>query len=272
MSSSTHLHFNSHLGAQKPRTIARQKPNPAQKNDTSCPFCNRESLVDILASEGPLVLLKNKYPVLEDTLQLVLIETYDCDEELSIYPKEHLHHVIRFGVEKWLEMENSGEFSSVLFFKNHGPFSGGTIFHPHMQIVGLKNVDYRENIREEHFQGLIIAEEPGVEFNLSTKPRVGFFEFNVVLSDINQIDQMADYIQTAVHYVLNYFDYHCNSYNLFFYKLEEKIIAKIMPRFVTSPIYLGFSIPQVSNRVVEIARDVRERYFTEGTPSPNTPV
>ncbi len=254
MLSKTHLYFNTHLGQQKPQTIAGQ--------NAYCPFCDRDALVDIIEESGPILWLKNKYPVLADTFQTVLIETDICNSDLSIYPREHLHKVIRFGVEKWLEMESSGQYSSVIFFKNHGPYSGGTILHPHMQIVGLKNIDYRENIQAADFQGVAIHQSNHVDFNISVKPRVGFFEFNIVLHNLSKLDQMADFIQIAVHYVLHHFMKFCQSYNLFFYKLPHGIAAKIIPRFITSPLFIGYTIPQVSDKTNEIAQDVSRRYFS----------
>lgn len=248
-----HLHFNSYMGRQKPESIINR--------DTKCPFCDRFSLTDILDERGSIILVKNKYPVLADTFQTVLIETDDCESELSLYPKEHLYILIRFGVEKWLEMETSGEFSSVLLFKNHGPKSGGSIRHPHMQIVGLKHVDYREQVEREHFKGIVIDHKHHVKFNVSTHPRIGFFEFNVILSKLENIDQMADYIQIAAHYILHHFNKNCDSYNLFFYQVDGNIAVKIIPRFIVSPLFVGFSIPQVSNRLEDVVREIQAIYF-----------
>jgi ATP adenylyltransferase/5',5'''-P-1,P-4-tetraphosphate phosphorylase II len=253
LSSSTHLHFNSHVGQQKPESIVNRT--------THCPFCDRATLEGVLAEEGSILLVKNKYAVLQDTLQTVLIETDDCNAELSTYSVEHLHQVIRFGVKHWLDMEESGDYKSVIFYKNHGPLSGGTIHHPHMQIVGLKQVDYRSHVEDKHFAGIPIQESCGVSFNVSTEPRVGFFEFNVILDEMQHINLLADYVQTAAHYVLNGFHRNCNSYNLFFYRLGPGIRVKIVPRFVTSPLFVGFSIPQVSDRIVDVAQEIRTRYF-----------
>ncbi len=252
MQSINHLYFDSHLGRQKPESIVNRS--------TKCPFCDRDSLEGILEKDGPIVLLKNKYPVIKDAFMTVLIETDDCEEELSTYKKPHLYRVMRFGIRHWLEMENSGLYRSVLFFKNHGPLSGGSIYHPHMQIVGLTSLDYQDHVRDTHFEGIAIDQQQHVQFNLSVKPRVGFFEFNVLLEDLSGIEQMADYIQTAVHYLLNHFHRSCTSYNLFFYKLDDKIAAKIVPRFPTSPIYIGYSIPQVSNRIEDVAAQIRHLY------------
>lgn len=248
-----HLRFNMHVGRDKPYTI--------DDGSVDCPFCDRGQLSGILDEEGPIILLKNKFPVLEDTYQTVLIETDQCQSELSLYPKDHLYTLMHFAVDRWQRMIHSGEFASVLFYKNHGPYSGGSIRHPHMQIVGLQKVDYRPNVQESDFQGLIIAQEPGVEFNLSTQPRVGFTEFNVILTDMSRLPRLADYVQVAAHYVLHHFNTNAQSYNLFLYEFGDGIAAKLIPRFIVGPLYVGFSIPQVSNRLEEIVTRVREQYF-----------
>jgi len=256
MLSQTQLHFNSIIGKEK---IA----NYAHLNE-KCPFCDRSALTNIIAEDGSIILVENKYPVLHDTYQTVLIESNDCHGDISTYPPKHLHRLFRFAVEKWLAMEYSGEYASVLFFKNHGPYSGGTIEHPHMQLVGLKHLDYHCFIKSEHYEGITIREKKGVVFNVSTKPRVGFFEFNVLIAenDLDSIDELADCVQVAAHYVLNHFNRHCSSYNLFFYHHEHKLIAKLVPRFITSPLFIGYSIPQVSDRIEQVAGEVCRRYFS----------
>jgi len=248
-----HLRFNTSIGRKKPESILNR--------EAACPFCDRQNLTDVLAEDGPILLVKNKYPVLEDTFPTVLIETDRCDQELSIYEKEHLYRVIRFGMNKWLEMEKSGEFASVMFFKNHGPYSGGTIHHPHMQIIGLHQYDYLHQTHPEDFEGIFIAGGPGVACNLSTKPRAGFFEFNVLLRDAGELPRFADYIQMLAHYILNHLNRRCQSYNLFFYRLQEEIAVKVVPRYVTSPLLVGYSIPQVPNNLHDVVREIREHYL-----------
>ena len=254
------MHFNEPLLFST--SVGNKKMESYRNPEAKCPFCHRESLTDIIAADGPLLLLKNKYPVLQDTFQTVLIETRDCASELSVYPKEHLYRVIRFGVDHWLALEKSGEFDSVVFFKNHGPYSGGTIEHPHMQIIGLKNFDYRENIQPENFEGLTIARGPEAELNLSTMPRIGFYEFNAILHETDgDLDRLSDYIQAAVHYTLHHFNRYCHSYNLFFYHLDDSIKVKIIPRFVTSPLFVGYSIPQITDSMERVVYDIRKLYF-----------
>jgi ATP adenylyltransferase/5',5'''-P-1,P-4-tetraphosphate phosphorylase II len=208
-----------------------------------------------------MILLKNKYPVLEKAYQTVLIETDECQGELSTYSKSHLHRLLSFGIRNWLEMENSGKWNSVIFFKNHGPLSGGTIAHPHMQIIGLNDIDYREKIDENAFEGIVIEELNGVQLSISTKPRIGFYEFNVEMPDDGYVETFGDFVQTAVHYILHNFPFKASSYNVFFHHIRNKIAAKIVPRFVTTPLYIGYGIPQVPNNLEWMAEHVRTLYF-----------
>lgn len=248
-----HLYFNTSIGVQKPENI-RNKEQP-------CPFCAREQLTDILAVEGSIIFLKNKYPVLENAYQTVLIETDDCHAELSTYPKEHLHRLLKFGLKQWHEMEDSGLYESVIFFKNYGPLSGGTIAHPHMQIIGLTDLNYKEKIDENAFCGITIKEEKGTALCLSTKPRIGFYEFNVQMHEDSYTEEFGVYLQTAAHYILHYFPFKSTSYNIFFYHINKKIYAKIVPRFVTTPIYIGYGLPQVPNNLEWMAEQVKNAYF-----------
>ncbi|MDT8899757.1 DUF4931 domain-containing protein [Anaeroselena agilis] len=248
----THLVFDTKIGGAKPVTVV--------DNGHRCPFCCRDELEGIIAADGQILLVANKYPVLRDTVQTVLIETDDCSSELSLYPREHLHRVIRFGTEKWLDMIAGGEFASVLFFKNHGPSSGGTIRHPHMQIIGVRHVDYTANIPPASLEGIPISCDGGVELAIADKPLVGFVELNLKLADLGHLDRLADYLQICAHYFLNHFNRHCNSYNIFFYNIGGRITAKVMPRFVASPIYVGYAIPQLSTRIPDVAADLKRIY------------
>ena len=60
--STKHIEFNLSIGKQKPESIIN--------TTTKCPFCDRENLEGIIAADGSILLVKNKYPVLEDTVQL----------------------------------------------------------------------------------------------------------------------------------------------------------------------------------------------------------
>lgn len=249
----THLMFNMSIGTQKPESIRNKA--------TKCPFCERESLTDIIEEKGDIIWLKNKYPVLDHAFQTVIIETKDCFAELSEYSKEHLYTLFEFGLRAWEKTIQTGEYKSVIFFKNHGPFSGGTLRHPHMQIIGFKEADYHQNIEPSQFEGIVIEKQPGIEFNISTKPKMGFYELNILLEDRTKWKEMADYIQLSTHYLLNGFSKNSTSYNLFFYQWDGKIIAKVVPRFAASPLYVGYSFPQVANNIDAVAEKIRNQYL-----------
>ncbi len=240
-------------------SIASLKPNSLHHNH-ACPFCEVDQLTDILAREDSIILLKNKYPVIQHAEPLLIIETDECESDLSEYSSAHLNRLMRFAMHHWLQMEASGEYVSVLFYKNHGPLSGGTIRHPHMQIIGLHDVDYTTSLKQAYFEGLPITASNGLHLNLSTEPMVGFTEFNVIMTDLEALPQFAAHIQNTVKFLLN--DYHARvtSYNLFFYHYNEQFICKIVPRFPTSPLFVGFRLRQVSNNLQAIVKQYQERY------------
>ncbi|MBN1779619.1 DUF4931 domain-containing protein [bacterium] len=223
-----------------------------QGGESPCPFCNRGALSDILDEAYPLVLLKNKYATFANTQQTVLIETDDCAADMAVYEPVHMQKIITFGTDHWLAMEQSGEYKSVAFFKNHGPLSGGSIGHAHMQIVGLKDIDYKRNLNADMFDGIEIVRKGNCVLNISTRPNACATEFNVITAPRND-RFMAHHVQNLVRYVLD----RCSSFNLFFYQWNESIICKIVPRYVTSPFLIGFNIPQTSSRLHQIAEEVK---------------
>ncbi len=250
MENNRHIHFLSETWKEK---------MVYQNGENKCPFCNREELEDVLDQDGSILLVKNKFATIADAFQTVLIETDDCSASMATYDREHMRRVISFGIDHWLAMEKSGEFRSVLFYKNHGPQSGGSIDHAHMQIVGLKKIDYKQTIREDIFEGIEIDRKTGSLLNLSTKPYGCAIEFNILTTPRNDVF-MADTAQRIVTYILEAF--RCSSYNLFFYQWNESIVCKVVPRWISSPFLVGYSISQTSDRLQRIAEDVRERYYS----------
>lgn len=238
--------------------VSKDKPENIISNKDKCPFCDVDSLEEIIEKQGDIIWLKNKYPTLQNTFQTVIIESSDCEESISTYSNEYMRKLMRFAISKWLDWNENAEYQSVILFKNHGPLSGGSIKHSHMQIVGLKDVDYTKNIVIENFNGISIIKHDGLELTISQQPIIGFSEFNIVLDDINQIDLFSDYIQVVVKYVLTNFHRGCSSYNIFFYYIENKIICKIIPRFIVSPYFVGYKIPQVpiESRLLEIKQQL----------------
>ncbi len=243
--------------------VGKKKPNNILNKDADCPFCSRETLVDIIDEEYPFMLLENKYTVLENSFQTVLIETEDCDSNMSMYEEDHMRRLLKFAVKHWLRMETNKDYRSVILFKNHGHYSGGSIKHSHMQIVGFKDIDYKELTVKDDFEGILIREANGCILNLSIKPKSSFTEFNIIIEDINNLDAMADTMQVITHYILNNYPVKCQSFNLFFYHLKNQIICKVIPRFVASPLFIGYGILQVSSNLDIMVKEIKKIYYAQ---------
>lgn len=225
--------------------IAEQKPS----NKDTCPFCIQDNLGKILDQRQDMIWVENKYPTLEATYQTLIIESDNHLGDISNYSLEKNHQLFSFAFEKWQSLQSSGRFRSVIMYRNFGPLSGGSLRHPHLQIVGLDNIDGQEKIRIQDFQGLLVTQETNEqpEITVSTKPMIDFTEFNIKVSSLSQLDQLADGVQFISDYILTIFlGGRCKSYNLFFYQFEDSIYCHIAPRFVVSPYQIGYGIHQVN--------------------------
>ena len=240
--------------------IGRTKPENLVHADNACPFCDVEHLTNILDVDGDIIFLKNKYNVIETADQFVLIEGRECEIDMPDYSKEKMRRVIKMGIKHWQNLLASGKYEEVLFFKNFGVMSGGTIRHPHMQLVGFPKLNSELLFDEKELRGIVIAERDGVEFNVSNCPRVGFGELNIVVEKGGSLNALADLLQVAVHYVKNFFNKKTTSYNIFFYRRADKIFAKVMSRYVTSPYFVGYNIHFLPNNVERIAKEIQEFY------------
>ena len=245
--------FNMSIGSEKPHSGTQKV----------CPFCHVENLTHILDRKDDIIWLMNKYPVLEKTVPTVIVETSDHLGELSTYTPDKLHQVISFGLSKWADMEKDKRFQSVIYFRNFGPTSGGSQRHPHSQIIGLEDYDYRDNLLHENFLGTIVHEDNDCYASLADYPISGVGELNVTMKADGHPDGFADAIQTMAQFVLQDFPMHCNSYNIFFYHMKH-IHAKIFPRFTASPLYMGYRITNVlddvsKKHIIDTLRS--EKYF-----------
>ena len=250
------IKFNTDIGKTKPENMSNA--------NNYCPFCDVEHLTNIIETDGDIIFLENKYNVVEGADQFVLIEGSNCHADMPEYSREHMHRVIAMGIKHWQKLLNSGKYEEVVFFKNFGPMSGGTIRHAHMQIVGFPKLNSELLFTPEELQGIFIASENGVELNISDFPRVGFGELNVIVQPGGSLETLADYLQIGVHYLMNHFRKNLSSYNIFFYHKGEKIFAKMMPRFATSPYFVGYNIHFQPRNIYRIAEEVKEIYFLDG--------
>lgn len=256
-------------------SIGKRKPNTVNNQTAPCPFCDRETIKKenhTLVENDGCLLIENKYPAFKNNYQTVFIESRTCDEDLSNYSKDELYSVLDFGLNQWLTMSQNPKFQSVVFLKNHGSYSGASIHHPHMQIIGLKDIDYRNGLLIENFEGHTIQKHPYMEWNISTKPLSEFYEFNVSISKeqlkVHQINNdsttfhaFCDAVQDTTYYILNNLNANFKSYNLVFYEFEDRIIVKIIPRgfgkgVVNSAFLLGYNIAQVPSDLQETADEL----------------
>lgn len=251
----TPITFNLSIGSRKPHSGTQK----------ICPFCHPEKLTHIMEKEGDLIWLMNKFPVFENTWPTVIVETSDHNGELSTYDSQKLHQVISFGISHWLELEKEKKFKSVIYFRNYGPGSGGSQRHPHSQIIGLTDYDYRNNISEENFMGSLVHEDEDCFANTSDYPLSGMGEMNVTLKKDGHLKNFANTIQTLARFILHDFPLPCTSYNIFFYHTKH-ISAKIFPRYSASPLYMGYRITHVMDKESKkrmIDTLASEKYFGE---------
>ena len=243
------LVFNSKVGRNK---TAIQSPG--------CPFCNTDELNGIIDTNQGIILLKNKFATLIDTTQLVLIESAKHDGEISNYGSSEWLEILQYALKQWQKIQNTHEYRSVLLYKNFGKLSGGSQAHPHMQIVGLKNSDGYAEVKDSNFTGTPVVQLSGATGNISDHPIMGFLEFNVTWKN-EDVKIAAEMIRQTVKYILTgYYKGRCESYNLFFYQNRGQYVCKIVPRFVDSPYFVGYKIPQKFN--AERVQELIQEYLT----------
>ncbi|AMB92649.1 DUF4931 domain-containing protein [Aerococcus christensenii] len=240
--------------------IALKKPENIRNKEAYCPFCDVAHLKQIFRQEGQKIWLMNKYRTFEDAYQTIIIESSEHWKDISSYNQSENRSIFRFTFDCWLEMLHDDRFHKVLFFKNHGPLSGGSIRHPHFQIVGLQNKENEDEVTIENLKGVEVVSKGSVSVNISTAPIVGANEFNVFIGNLEDLDIFADAVQGIVRYVLKHtFFANSDSYNLFFYAMAGGYYCKVMPRFITSPYFIGFKMSQVlrPEELVKIAEQIK---------------
>lgn len=247
---------------------ANGKPQHLGSEKAGCPFCDYAEEDNILRKEGNHLWVLNKYQTLRDTFQTIIIEHPDHNKDISTYTIEENRKLFAFAFDCWAKTKADPQFKSVLFYKNHGPLSGGSLKHPHMQIVGLKEIDGEAQIQSENFEGITVLSEKNVEINFSSMPVMGFLEINLLV-DVKAVDAincLADYVQKTVKYILNTYHHgRCESYNLFLFEREGKYIVKLTPRFIVSPYFVGYKLTQnfTEEHLLLLKEEFRESLLEE---------
>ncbi len=249
--------------------IARDKPHSyrSDQKQAHCPFCDVVHLTDIYQRQGEMIWLKNKFPTLKDTLQTVLIESPVHHGDISSYSKVYNRRLMKFALRCFNQVKADPRFRSVAWYKNFGPWSGGSLIHPHMQIVGLEHEDCYKYIQPNHFEGVEVYRDADIEVNVAEHTVQGYTELNVNTLQQVHLDLWADWIRAATKYMLGkMYDKRCQSYNLFFYPRDDGgICAKLVSRFYASPYFVGYKLSQVNDAVTlaETAADFRNFFEKE---------
>ncbi|MQS51728.1 DUF4931 domain-containing protein [Companilactobacillus mishanensis] len=224
---------------------AKGKPENFRHADNYCPFCDTDNLTNIIDKKGDMIWLENKFKTLRNTNQTVLIESANHEDDISTYSVSKNREVFQYIFHCWNDMIQSNKYKSVLMYKNFGLMSGGSLRHPHFQIVGLNDVDGYKHTEPENFTGMNVWDDEHINVNISEKPIMGFVEFNIIIHDLKYIDNLAEFARVTVKYVLSdFYEGRCNSYNIFFYKTGSEVVCKIVPRFVVSPYFVGYRLSQ----------------------------
>jgi hypothetical protein len=248
----THIIYKTNVGKNKPNTLINK--------DFKCPFCDRESLKKegrILRETNDFLIVENKYPVIENSYPAVVVEHNSCDEHIGTYSIDYLTRLLNFCLDYYEDLKKTDSYESIAFFKNHGIFSGGSIQHPHMQIIGF-NDSYKENIKDSDYEGVTILSNELIEWNFSDKPKSEFFEINLILKNKRQIESFAFCLQKSVNFILEVLNRKYQCYNLAFLIEEDCIKVKVISRGPTSILLLGFGIHQTPNNLEELASQLRE--------------
>lgn len=246
------LSFITHVAQGKPENIVHQ--------NAACPFCDVAHLTNILDREADRIWLVNKFRVLADSLQTIIIESSNHLGDWSNYDQSTAADIMNFSLRKWSELQRDPQYKSVIMYKNYGPRSGGSLAHPHMQIIGLDKVDGYAHVTPPNLGGETFLKLGEAQLAVANEPLLGFLEFNVRIPNIQAAGDLAQAVRVLTHYILmDYFHGRCDSYNLFFYNVQDGgIVCKVVPRFNASPLSMGYLVPQVfqADRIAEIGQEV----------------
>ena len=71
----------------------------------------------------------------------------------------------------------------------------------------------------------------------------------MILRNTDDLPVFTRYMQDTAFYITHRFSRFTNSYNMFFYDFPEEpgLYVKLIPRFLTNPLYIGYKIPQITD-------------------------
>jgi UDPglucose--hexose-1-phosphate uridylyltransferase len=170
---------------RKPNESEKRRRHEYEEHVDDCPFCagesNEQQLASILSERNDaqtgqwtVRAVQNRFPVViqnsndsndltsEQGLmrkyggrhveadcvgqQEVIIETPKHNSCVALYGAEHAFQVLDVVRERCALMHRDDAIQSVHCFQNHGKQAGGSLLHPHMQVVGLPIVPLQQQL------------------------------------------------------------------------------------------------------------------------------
>ncbi|MFP3727131.1 DUF4931 domain-containing protein [Priestia filamentosa] len=241
----------------------RNKPNTVVNKNVTCPFCTDTKPLIIqdklmLEDRGKMFWIENKFPLLEEAYQTLIVETDKCGESFATYSLEYAKELFSFIFECRDKMLETKGFKEVILFKNHGHYSDSSISHSHSQLVGLKENTYDYKEIEDSMTGPLVYKDNNVRVTVSKVPRAEFFEFNVIWKRQNQTQDYVKWVQTLIQYLSVFKKGRFTSYNLVFHETDEECMIKVIPRKPNSVYYIGFGIRQTPRDTEQIANEIKK--------------
>lgn len=169
--------------AGRPHDSSRQRTRPPlNPYEAACPFCpGNESILqtpvlcevqatDPSGSLWSVRVVENKYPALRNDVapkrirkglcismdgygrQEVIIEHARHDVDLPVYTPQEMGAVIEAYQLRYNELLRDPKVAMVSVFRNHGPWAGTSLLHPHSQVIAAPTVTRSVRQREEAAQ------------------------------------------------------------------------------------------------------------------------
>lgn len=247
------------------KTKKREKRTNTFKDvSAACPFCNWEALKkehNVYEEGDNWLFIDNKYPAFnkEDGDCYVFVETRDCKQNLSTYNDDYIIEMFRFLHKKWISFLKDDSYQSVMFFKNQGALSSGSIRHSHMQMIPLKKRNVFSDLKKEFFDGQLVEKDKRTRLTLSTDPISEFYEWNIETPlDGSELSSFCYYLKRMSQYIGQTHGSKA-SYNLAFYPfggfMHCKIILRTRP---SSVLLLAYNLKQVPNNLEDEKRELKE--------------
>ncbi|MBI4225726.1 DUF4931 domain-containing protein [Candidatus Roizmanbacteria bacterium] len=229
------------------RPEEHSKTHKGKKN--TCPFCaghEKETPPEVFRLGGgeangtgwKVRVVPNKYTITD--IHEVIIHSPDHEKDIESLPLDHIILILTAYRQRYNLYRKRGQ---VLIFCNHGEHAGGSLAHPHSQLVVIPsqiNLDtlVREplnNLVEEHRLFHVYCPDFSQwPYEVWIAPR----KEDVLFGDITdgEINELADLMGRMLKRLFHIYQQHIISnllfgYNYYFYH-KENWYVRIIPRFV----------------------------------------